>query len=117
MSAISFYEPDGEINAVLEGDESVIELTKQMTASFWIEGFWDGKLYYVVDGTATLRPDCPAVLDGLTLTNLPVPCVLEINGTQYNANQTEVELDLVQGLFIIKIIAFPYLDGVFNVEN
>lgn len=117
MSAISFYEPSGEINAVLEGDDSVIELNKQMTQSLWIDGLWDGKLYYVVDGVATFRPACPAVLDGLILSDLPVPCVLDINGKQYNVDQPEVELDLAIGLFIIKVIAFPYLDGVFDVEN
>lgn len=117
MSAISFYEPNGKINAVLEGDESVIELTKQMTESLWVDGFWDGKLYYVVDGTATLRPDCPAVLDGLTLTDLPVPCVIDIDGTKYESDDDTVELDLAAGSHKITIIAFPYLDGVFNVEN
>jgi hypothetical protein len=53
----------------------------------------------------------------MVLTGLPVPCVLDINGTQYNADESEVELDLGAGSFQIKVIAFPYLDGVFNVEN
>jgi len=117
MSEITFYDPDGKINAVLRGDQSVIELNKQMTESLWVDGLWDSNTHYVVDGIATLRPDCPATLDGMVLTGLPVPCVLDINGTQYNADESEVELDLGAGSFQIKVIAFPYLDGVFNVEN
>lgn len=117
MSAISFYEPSGKIYAVLEGDDSVINLNKQMTQSAWIDGMWDSKVYYVVNGLATLRPACPAQLNGLVLSNLPVPCVLDINGTSYNVDQAEVTLDLPTFASVVRVIAFPYLDGVFNVNN
>lgn len=117
MSAISFYEPNGAISAVLQGDQIVIDANKAATTENWIDGAWDGKTHYVLNGVATLRPDCPAVIDGLILSDLPVPCVLDINGTKYDVDQSEVELDLGTGSFVIKVIAFPYLDGVFNVEN
>ncbi len=117
MNAISFYEPNGAISAVLQGDQIVIDANKVAATESWIDGLWDGKKYYVLNGVATLRPDCPAVIDGLILSNLPVPCVLDINGTKYDADESEVELDLGTGSFVIKVIAFPYLDGVFNVEN
>lgn len=117
MPSISFYNDQGSFTGELSGDEIVINLNKELSEFEWIDGSWYGKPYYVLNGEATLRPACPAVLDGLILSDLPVPCVLDINGTQYNVDQPEVELDLATGLFIIKVIAFPYLDGVFDVEN
>ena len=117
MSAISYYEPNGAISAILQGDQIVIDANKAATTENWIDGAWDGKTHYVLNGVATLRPDCPAVIDGLTLTDLPVPCVIDIDGTKYESDDATVELDLTAGSHKITIIAFPYLDGVFNVEN
>jgi hypothetical protein len=114
---ISFYNSRGEFTGTLGGDPGFVEVTKQMTESLWVDGNWDRRTHYVVDGAATLRPACPATIDGMVLTGLPVPCVLDINGINYDVEQSEVELDLGAGSFVIKVIAFPYLDGVFNVEN
>lgn len=114
---ISYYDEQGRITGDVTGDEAAIELTKQLTTLPWVDGDWLGKPVYVLNGVVTDRPVCPAVLNGLVLSNLPVPCVLDINGTQYNVDQSEVTLDLGTGHFVIKVIAFPYLDGVFNVDN
>jgi hypothetical protein len=117
MATITFYNEQGQFTGELFGDAVVIELNKTLTENAWVDGSWYGKPYYALDGEAVLRPDCPAVIDGMVLTDLPVPCVLDINGTRYDADESEVELDLGAGSFVIKVIAFPYLDGVFNVEN
>lgn len=117
MLSISFYNEIGEITGSLTGDESGIELNKQMSEVPWVEGDWFGKPVYVLNGVVTDRPVCPAVLNGLVLSDLPVPCVLDINGTKYNVDQSEVTLDLGTGSFTITVIAFPYLDGVFHVDN
>jgi len=117
MSAITFYEPNGAISATLQGDEIVIEANKQAATENWIDGFWDSKKHYVLNGEAVLRPANPAVLTGLILSELPIPCVIDINGTRYDCSDESAELDLDAGAHKITVIAFPYLNGVFNVEN
>jgi hypothetical protein len=117
MSAISFHELNGKINAVLEGDDLVIELNKQATKELWIEGRWDSNIYYVYNGEACLRPPCPAALESNRIVNLPTPCVIDINGVHYDCNEDTAEIDLGLGAHQITVLAFPYLNGVFNVEN
>ena len=117
MAAITFYDEKGQFTGELFGDAIVIELNKTLTENAWVDGAWYGKPYYALDGEAAERAECPAVLTGLILTELPVPCVIEINGTKYDSDDATVELDLGTGEHKITIIAWPYLDGVFNVEN
>lgn len=114
---ISFYNERGEFTSTLTGDASVIELTKELTEDSWADGDWFGKPFYALNGEAVERPVCPSVLTGLVLSDLPVPSVIDINGTRYDSDESIVELDLGTGSFKITIIAWPYLDGVFNVEN
>lgn len=118
MSAISFYETDGRIVSQLSGDEVVIDSTKENTKDLWIDGEWSGQTHYVLDGKATQRPINPATLDNLTLSNLPVPCKISINGTEYDIDESEVELDLpMVNEYLIRVIAFPYLDAEFTIET
>ena len=114
---ISYYDESGKITGEVTGDTAAIELTKQMTTLPWVEGEWFGKPVYVLDGEVLDRPACPAVLTGSVLTDLPVPCVIDINGTKYDCDEESADLDLGAGSHTITVIAFPYLDGVFNVEN
>lgn len=115
--AISYYDEEGRITGEMTGDVAAVELTKELTTQAWVDGLWFGKPVYVLAGEVLDRPACPAVLTGMVLTDLPVPCVLDINGTKYDADEASVELDLGVGQFTIKVIAWPYMDGEFNVEN
>ena len=114
---ISYYDGQGKITGELSGDDAVIELTKQLTPLPWVDGAWLGKPVYVLAGEVLDRPACPAIFDDGALINLPVPCVIDINGTKYDCDEDSAELDLGAGSHKITVIAFPYLDGVFNVEN
>lgn len=118
MSAISFYELDGRIVSQLTGDEVVISSTKEMTEDLWIDGEWNGQTHYVLDGEATQRPINPATLDNLTLSNLPVPCKISINGTEHDIDEPEVELDLpMSTVYKIQVIVFPYLNAEFEIDT
>lgn len=118
MSAITFYNRNGRIDYVLSGDATVIETTIAVTELPYIVGSWDGATHYILDDTATERPVNTAALDLLTLQNLPVPCKIAINGTEYECNESEVQLDLpMSGLYKIKVSAFPYLDAEFRIET
>ena len=114
---ISYYDAEGRITGQLSGDAAVIELTKELTTESWVEGEWFGKPVYVLDGEVLDRPVCPAIFEAGALINLPVPCVIDINGTKYDCNEESADLDLGAGSHTITVIAFPYLDGVFYVEN
>jgi hypothetical protein len=118
MNAISFYEPDGRIVAHLTGDAVAIDATKENTQELWVDGYFDGKTHYIDDGEAITRPVSPTVLDGLTLKQLPVPCTIVINGTEYDCDEVVAELDLpMSTAYKIKVMAFPHLDAEFNIET
>jgi hypothetical protein len=92
-------------------------------------GRCDKTYQYVDTATCTLasRPEMPAVqgVDGavfstvspLTMSRLPAPCTIYIDGTPYECNESSVELDLpMPGTYRIRIEAFPYLNKEFTVE-
>jgi len=115
--SITFYKPDGSINHVLSGDQSVIDLNKSLGGD-WVNGEWDGQTHYILDGEPTLRPDNPATLDGLVINNLPVPCKIVINSTVYDYEEITVEFDFdYVGVYKVVIEAFPYLDAEFEIET
>lgn len=70
---------------------------------------------YVKDGEVTPRPASPVTLQGQTLSNVPVPAVVVIDGTRYQCTEDHVELDLpYQKTYAITVEAFPYLDAHFT---
>lgn len=114
---ISIYEPNGFITAVITADPQTIELNKQ-THDLWIDGAWDKNTHYIKNNQALERPACPATLDGLTLRNLPTPCKIVINDKEYDVTDKTVTLEFdYPGKYLIKVIAFPYLYGEFEIET
>ena len=118
MNAISFYEPDGRIVSQLIGDLVAIESTKENTTELWVDGYFDGNTHYVDNGEAISRPVNPAVLNMLTIKKLPTPCKIIINSTEYDCDESEIELDLPMSTsYKIKVLSFPYLDAEFEIET
>ena len=118
MNAITFYQPSGEVYSVLTGDSPVIEDTIKISELPWVEGVWDGATHYVLDGAAVERQPCPATLTGMTLHNMPAPCKIVINSTEYEVTDKTVELEFdYPGVYKIKVLAFPYLDAEFEIET
>lgn len=118
MSAITFYEPDGSITGTLQGDLVVIDLNKEITQENWIDGLWDCKKYYVLNGEAVLRPENPTTLTGFLLENVPVPSKLFINTAEYTTEESSIELEFDQpGFYKIKLVSWPYLPKEFLIEN
>ncbi|NSX14947.1 hypothetical protein HTY52_12765 [Cupriavidus taiwanensis] len=80
-----------------------------------VEGKCDIMVDYVKDGEVTPRPAMPVTLTGQTLSNVPVPAVVVIDGTRYDCTEDHVELDLpYQKTYAITVEAFPYLDAKFT---
>lgn len=116
--AITFYNARGEFTAVLTGDTSVIELTKELSTDPWLEGEWFGQPFYALDGEAVPRPENPTTVSGQTLENVPVPATVIVNGTSYETSESIVELGFSQpGTYAVKVVAWPHLDKEFSVEN
>lgn len=118
MNTISFYDSTGKITGVAEFPPGVAGMIKEHTAAPFIDGNWLDKPVYVVDGIVVNRPENPTTLTGRTLHNVPVPATIKINAAIYEAVESEVELSFNQpGTYTVKVIAWPYLDKEFQIEN
>ncbi len=83
-----------------------------------IEGAANHRLDYVLDGVITKRPESPATIAGSRISNLVYPCVIEINGTRYECDESFCDLEFVHvGEYNIKVIKFPFLDKEFKVAK
>lgn len=83
-----------------------------------IEGVGTTNTHYVIDGEIAERPPQQTTLTNSTLTNLPTPCTISINGTLYNCTDDTAELYFNQPvLYTISVKAFPYLDFETTYDN
>lgn len=74
--------------------------------------------HYIKKGQITDRPIQQTKLNGLTLTNLPVPCTIFINGTPYECESDTAELEFDQPtIYTIRVEAWPYQDFEVTYEN
>lgn len=116
--AISFYDSKGEFTGTLSGDASVMAKTLEVNTKPWVAGEWFGKPYYVLNGVATAKPVNPTTVSGDTLLNVPIPAKVLINNAPYDTNEATVELSFTHpGTYNVKVIAWPYLDKEFLIEN
>lgn len=89
----------------------------------WLPQRGDPDLYWVNPQTKRRRVKsvCPAVLDGLTLRDLPQPCRIEIaepaTGTQvYEETEAALELSFEHpGIYTIRVLSTPHTPGEFEV--
>ncbi len=73
--------------------------------------------YVTPDGKIAARPASTAVLVGMTLTSLPVPCEITIDGEAYACTDASCDLEFSNaGSYAVTVRAFPYLDKTFSVE-
>ena len=120
---ISFYDSTGKITGMASSEPAVMEMLKEQSVNIpnsqpFVDGEWFGKSVYVANGAVTDRPACPAHLSGNTLNGLPVPCEIKVNDSTYHCDETSATLLFNQpGTYAIKVIAWPYLDGEFEIVN
>ncbi|WP_210398768.1 hypothetical protein, partial [Oligella sp. HMSC09E12] len=78
----------------------------------------DPATQYIKNGQITDRPIQQTKLNGLTLSNLPVPCTILINGTPYECDSDTAELEFDQPTtYTIRVEAWPYQDWETAYEN
>ena len=73
------------------------------------ESHWETQ--YVINDQCVDRPVNPAIINSNQIINLPKNSKIYINGTKYNIDENEIELEFeYPGEYSIKIECFPYLD-------
>lgn len=83
-----------------------------------IEGEGRDDTHHVADGQVAPKLPCPAVLDGTTLRNLPLPSVLLIEGVSYPVDDGEAELTFnLPGTYTVRVKSVAYLDQEFTVST
>lgn len=119
MKVISTYDPQtGKIDSVISGDEAAVQTTIETLEEPWVEGDWFEKGKYVLNGEVVDQPVNPTTLSWLTLNNVPVPATVWIDSSEYQTNESTVELEFsFPGKHKVKVVAFPYLDAEFEIEN
>jgi hypothetical protein len=66
---------------------------------------------YVKDGDVIPRPEMPAQLDGDWLRGVPKGAVITIEGQEYTADGSDIELDFeFHGTYPIRVSLWPYVD-------
>jgi hypothetical protein len=81
-----------------------------------VVGTADAATEYILDRTIVPRPACLAVMEGTTISNVPIPASIVINGRAYACADALVTLTLPAGEYEIRVVSWPYLDGIFTVR-
>ena len=90
-----------------------------------IEGQYNDRLYYILNGQPTLRPTLQLVkntliangTDEIIITNLPVPFTISIDDIMYETTDGEfIFSTYVKGFYSIKAMTFPYRDASLIIE-
>lgn len=114
MAQLSHYDAQGRITAILTVPESMIDLQMDDV----VYGKANAATEYVLDRTITPRPPCPAVLAGSTLSGMPVPSTLFINDKPFAITEDSATLTFANpGVYRLRLVCWPYLDGIFDVEQ
>ena len=87
-------------------------------AAGYLIGTVDMATMYAVAGVAVPMPENPARLQDGNLVDLPIPCLIRINGEPYYCEDGTAELEFGDsGPFTVIVTAWPYLDKEFLIED
>lgn len=112
---ITYHTEEGEITGSLTASPNTIEPNK---VGLWVYGSGDMESQYIKDGQITERPIQQTKLNGLTLTDLPVPCTVHINDTPYECDSETAELEFDQPTtYEIRVESWPYKEWETTYEN
>lgn len=120
ICAVLFDRTTGRITYSIQASsaEDVIETTTTgvLTTSEYIPAA--SNLYYVEDGLLRERPTQSTTLSGLTLSNLPAPCTINIQGTTYECSSPTCTLDFTYPSTYRGFVSnWPFLDYEFEVTT
>lgn len=111
MTTITVYDQAGLILRVVSCQHDTRYAQCQTGESF-VDGASNDSTQYIVGGTVTDRPTMQASLSaGQTISGVPAGATVSINGQEYEADGTDIELTFDRpGDYQIKAVLWPYLD-------
>lgn len=123
---IVHYNHRGEITSVQSMDD--LQYNEELRAHLGEEGilylpsvFTSGVLdsqQYVLDSMIVDRPRIPATFEGNLLRGIPEGATIVIEGSEYVADGTDIELDFAYpGTYTIRATLWPYTDLELSYEN
>lgn len=115
------YDPQGRIVLVASGPVASVEQTMRLNTSLpllQVPEPANPALSYVSQGRVQARPAGSAVLAGNVLTGVPAGALVVIEGVEYTADGSVIELEFSQpGAHAIKVSAWPYQDQELTFED
>ena len=109
------YDRNGRIVSVLRLAPELYELNKDKQLML---GSADPETHYIKNGAITKRPTQLTQFNNSTLTNLPAPCTIYINGTPYECESDTAELEFDQPTtYTIRVESWPYQEWETTYEN
>jgi len=90
----------------------------QLSEGEWLlEGRWDDTKFYVENGSVVERPHFPITIEGSTITGIPIPTTITIEGVSYEVTEGTLELEFdAPGSYTVSLRSFPYLDTEVTIE-
>lgn len=83
-----------------------------------VVGTGDAESHWVQDGAIVARPPNTALIHGLALTRLPVPCTIVVDGMDHACDSDHCELSFSSaGTYAVVVRAFPMVDAHFEVTQ
>jgi hypothetical protein len=84
----------------------------------FVVGFGSAETHYVKGDEVLERPASTAVLDGMTLKSLPVPCTITLEGVEHDCTDDTCELSFSHpGTYTVTVSAWPMFDAIFEVTQ
>lgn len=115
------YDPQGRIVLVASGPVVSVEQTMRLNTSLpllQVPEPVNPALSYVSQGRVLARPAGSALLAGNVLTGVPAGALVVIEGVEYVADGSAIELEFSQpGAHAIKVSAWPKRDQEFTFED
>lgn len=118
FATVSFFK-DGRFSKLLSGPmKNVIEPNLAIWDGEYFYGEFDDT-YWFYGGIPRKRERCPIVIDGLWLRGVRPNSTIYIEEQAYEcADGGEVELSFqYPGTYTVRVERWPYLDGVYEIEN
>lgn len=108
-STFTIYEPNtGRLRWTVRCPDFIVEVNIPPGMSC-VDGEWSPYSYFVFNGEPRERPAIEVVIDGHTISNLPIPCTVKIDGQRYEVDDGVMELDSNHpGPHTLSVEAFPY---------
>lgn len=81
-----------------------------------IEGEADDAMHYIRDGLVTDKMAIAATLSGTTISGLPIPATVTVEGVRYDVTDGVAELSFnLPGTYQVKVEALHYLPKTFEI--